>query len=84
MCLVDAIGFAAASLTTSPSSRRWSRTIPRADTIGISLSTYLLFYARVTLSLAYSILRADLLILANTVALASPAGDLTLKLRTRW
>jgi len=79
---IDALGYAAAALTTSAFVPQAVRTIKSRDTRGISLWMYVIFTAGVALWLAYGIAAHSAPIaVANLVTLILSATVLVLKLR---
>ena len=82
MTLIDALGYAAATLTTASFVPQAWLTFRTRDVSGISLAMYSGFTFGIALWLAYGVmLRAWPIVIANAVTLALAAGILTMKLR---
>ena len=82
MTLIDALGYAAAMLTTASFVPQAWLTFRTRDVSGISLAMYSGFTFGIALWLAYgAMLRAWPIVIANAVTLALAAGILTMKLR---
>ena len=82
MTLIDALGYAAATLTTASFVPQAWLTFRTRDVSGISLAMYGGFTFGIALWLAYgAMLRAWPIVIANAVTLALAAGILTMKLR---
>ena len=82
MTLIDAVGYAAATLTTASFVPQAWLTFRTRDVSGISLAMYSGFTFGIALWLAYgAMLRAWPIVIANAVTLALAAGILTMKLR---
>ena len=82
MTLIDALGYAAATLTTASFVPQAWLTFRTRDVSGISLAMYSGFTFGIALWLAYgAMLRAWPIVIANAVTLALAAGILTMKLR---
>jgi MtN3 and saliva related transmembrane protein len=82
MTLIDALGYAAATLTTVSFMPQVWLTFRTRDVSGISLAMYSAFTFGIALWLAYGVLlRAWPIVIANTVTLGLAVVILTLKLR---
>ena len=82
MTLIDALGYAAATLTTASFVPQAWLTFRTRDVSGISLAMCSGFTFGIALWLAYgAMLRAWPIVIANAVTLALAAGILTMKLR---
>ncbi len=82
MTLIDALGYAAATLTTVSFMPQAWLTFRTRDVSGISLAMYSAFTFGIALWLAYGVLlRAWPIVIANTVTLGLALVILTLKLR---
>jgi MtN3 and saliva related transmembrane protein len=81
MRLIDALGYAAAALTTAAFVPQAWLTFRSRDVSGISLAMYSVFTAGIALWLAYGVLlRAWPIVVANAVTLALAAAILAMKL----
>jgi MtN3 and saliva related transmembrane protein len=79
---IDALGYAAATLTTVSFLPQATKTLRTGDTKAISLRMYLLFTSGVALWGIYGVLRGDgPLIVANAITLVSAGLILERKLR---
>ena len=79
---IDALGYAAATLTTVSFLPQAAKTLRTGDTAAISLRMYLLFTSGVALWALYGLLRGDgPLIVANAITLISAGLILQSKLR---
>ncbi len=82
MTLTDALGYAAATLTTASFVPQAWLTFRTRDVSGISLAMYSVFTFGIALWLGYGVLlQAWPIVVANTVTLALAASILTMKLR---
>ena len=82
MNVIDALGYAAATLTTASFLPQAWHTFRTRDVSGISLAMYSVFSFGVALWLAYGVLlQAWPIVFANAVTLALAACILTMKLR---
>ena len=82
MALTDALGYAAATLTTASFVPQAWLTFRTRDVSGISLAMYSVFTFGIALWLGYGVLlQAWPIVVANTVTLALAASILTMKLR---
>ena len=82
MTSIDALGYAAAALTTAAFLPQAWLTFRTRDVSGISLAMYSAFTVGIALWLAYGVLlQAWPIVIANAVTLALAASILTMKLR---
>ena len=82
MNAIDALGYAAATLTTASFLPQVWHTFRTRDVSGISLAMYSVFSIGIALWLAYGVLlQAWPIVFANAVTLALAACILTMKLR---
>jgi MtN3 and saliva related transmembrane protein len=82
MTLIDALGYAAATLTTASFVPQAWLTFRTRDVSGVSLAMYSVFTVGIAMWLAYGVmLGAWPIVIANGVTLALAAGILTMKLR---
>ena len=82
MTSIDALGYAAAALTTAAFLPQAWLTFRTRDVSGISLAMYSAFTVGIALWLAYGVLlQAWPIVIANAVTLALAAAILTMKLR---
>jgi MtN3 and saliva related transmembrane protein len=82
MTSVDALGYAAASLTTLSFVPQAAKTLRTGDTAAISLRMYVLFTSGIALWGIYGLLRGDgPLVVANAITLVSAGLILQCKLR---
>jgi MtN3 and saliva related transmembrane protein len=82
MTLIDALGYAAATLTTASFVPQAWLTFRTRDVSGISLAMYSVFTVGIAMWLAYGVMLAAWpIVIANSVTLALAAGILTMKLR---
>ena len=84
MQLTDAIGYAAAFLTTASFIQQAMHTFKTKDVRGISLGMYTAFVVGITLWLVYGLLlNAWPMILANAITLTLAVAILAMKLKYR-
>ena len=82
MTLTDALGYAAAALTTASFVPQVWQTFRSRDVSGISLAMYSVFTVGIALWLGYGVLlQAWPIVVANAVTLALAASILAMKLR---